>query len=285
MAIFELLDVYIPIAGTTLLVSLLLSHKKNNTNIKLNICIFSYIFFIIISLFGIKEILIPYTQKKPSIISAPTNAPEAIVLKEFDQLPLLSSKKGMILQNDVECLVFGTIAQQNPTSYLAQKMFFRGFNQKNQPFALFAEYAKIIDKKIILYKATIFINNKNTLIPSNSLAKNYILPLSFEINPLFDSWNTTDLRNIRLLPIITHNAFSQSFVVPIILAIAQYILSFITLCIISSIGIALKNSLSFKELDSIGSLAILICSYPFTLLLFYYLSLLTQVGFQYFIKI
>ncbi len=229
--------------------------------------------------------LIPYTQTKPSIESAPGDAPKAIVLKEFDQIAFLPSKKGMILQNNVECLIFGTIAQQNSNSYLIQKVFFGGVNTQQTPFSLFAEHAKIINKTIILYKATLFIKSNNTLIPSNSLPKNYMLPLSFEINPLFDSWHTTNLKYIKLLPIITHNAFSRSFILPIFLAISQYILSFITLFIISAIGVGLKNSLSFKGIDSIGSSVVLICSYPFTLLIYYYLSLLIQVGIHYLITI
>ena len=266
------------------MVSLLLPQKKIKNKGVLTFNNFIYIIFIIVSSFGIRELLIPYTQTKPSVVSAPSNAPQAIILKEFDQIAHLPSKKGMILQNDVECLIFGTIAQQNSNSYLVQKVFFGGINHQQTPFSLFAEHAKIINKTIILYKATLFIKSNNTLIPSNSLPKNYMLPLSFEINPLFDSWNTTDLKDIKLLPIITHNAYSQSFVLPIILAISQYILSFITLFIISAIGMGLRNSLSFKGIDSIGSFVVLICSYPFTLLIYYYLSLLIQVGVHYLIK-
>lgn len=280
-----MLDIYTPIAGTTLLIALLLPQKKIGNKKVLAFHVFIYIVFIITLSFGIRELLIPYTQTKISVVSAPSDAPMAIILKEFDQVAHLPSKKGMILQNDVECLIFGTIARQNSNSYLVQKVFFGGINHQQTPFYLFAEHAKIIDRTIILYKATIFIKSNNTLIPSNSLSKNYMLPLSFEINPLFDSWNATNLKHIKLLPIITHNAYSRSFVLPIILAISQYILSFITLLIISSIGMGLRNSLSFKGIDSIGSLVVLICSYPFTLLIYYYLSLLIQVGVHYSLKI
>ena len=280
-----MLDIYTPIVGSTLLVSLLLPQKKIKSKGILSFHVFIYIIFIIASSFGIRELLIPYTQTKPSVVSAPADAPEAIILKEFDQVEHLPSKKGMILQNDVDCLIFGTVARQNPNSYLVQKVFFGGMNHSQTPFYLFAEHAKIINKTIILYKATLFIKSNNTLIPSNSLPKNYMLPLSFEINPLFDSWNTTDLKYIKLLPIITHSAFSRSFILPIVLAISQYILSFITLFIIAAIGMGLRSSLSFKGIDSIGSLVVLICSYPFTLLIYYYLSLLIQVGIHYLITI
>ena len=280
-----MLDIYIPIAGSTLLLSLLLPQKKISNKKLLSFHVFVYIIFIITLSFGIRELLIPYTQTKITVASAPADAPEAIILKEFDQVEHLPTKKGMILQNDSECLIFGTIARQNNNSYLVQKVFFGGMNHQQTPFYLFAEHSKIIDKSIILYKATLFVKSNNTLIPSNSLPKNYMLPLSFEINPLFDSWNATNLKDIKLLPIITHNAYSRSFVLPIILAISQYILGFITLLIIASIGMGLRNSLSFKGADSIGSFVVLICSYPFTLLIYYYLSLLIQVVVHYLIKI
>lgn len=269
-----LLDFYIPISGTCLLISFLI--PKNEKKSLLFLQCFFYILFLIGIQFGIKEILIPYLDKTPSITPAPSNAPMKIILKEFEQIPNLPTKTGMVVKSSSKYFIFGTISQQNPTSYLIQNVFIGGIKKSNLTISLFARHAKTIQNTIILYKANIFTTSNNMLIPSHTLPKNYALPIPFDISSLYDLWNTTDPKDIKLIPILMNKNFSSSFSLPIKLALFQYHTGFITLLIIGALGIACKNLLSFKNSNIIGSTGILICSYPFVLLLFYYLLLIAQ---------
>ncbi len=270
--LIECLDYYITIAGTVLLISFLLPGKKS----KLFIISVFYSIFVISLQFGLKEVVYPRLKPTPQIAPAELESPYTVVLKEFETIDTLPQKNGIILKNSNLCFVFGTVAQQNPSSYLVKNAFFK---DQGGNF-LISEYAKVIDNKIILYKSTAFKNQTTTNLP-----KNYLLALPFDMESFFNLWNTTDPRYIEVLPILVNHSFSQSFILPIALALSQYLLSFILLIIIGIVATSFYGQLSFKNAHVFGSLATIICSYPFVLLIHYYLSLIVHTIVHYIIKI
>ncbi|MGL4677504.1 MAG: hypothetical protein ACRCWI_07555 [Brevinema sp.] len=267
-ALSSTLDSYIPIAGTTLLITFLIPIKsKHLIATGLLYCI------LIISLqFVIKDVLLPYTKTKPQIVAEDLNTPYSIVLQEFEHISSLPYKNGMLIQNSDMCFIFGTIAQQNPSSYLIKNVFFKTQVPGQQALSLFSEYAKIIDNQIIFYQASFSQQKK----PPQDLPKNYFLPLPFNIYSFFELWNTSDPRQIELLPIILYRSFSQSFTLPILLALSYYLIGFILLLIVCTIATSISGYLAFNKLKFVGSTAILVCSYPFVLLMYYYLLLIAQ---------
>lgn len=266
-AIIAGLDFYIPIACTILLLSFLM--PSSYTYAQLFNIGFLYSIIVIAGIFGTKEILLPKIKPQQNIQSQQINTPYAIVLKEFESVSTLPSKKGLILKNQELCFVFGTATQQNPNSYLLQNVFFKATNG----VSLFSDYAKIIDNQIVLYKAVIFQEN-NT---KKSLPKNYLLPLPFDMRSFFNIWNNNDPKHIELLPVISNNMFNNAMLPTILTAFMYYIVGFITLLSICIIATSFGNTLKFTPTGMIGILAIIIVSYPFVLLFHEYINLLATI--------
>ncbi|MGL5955886.1 MAG: hypothetical protein ACRC0X_04695 [Brevinema sp.] len=261
-ALLQTLDIYIPIAGTVLLISFLLPIRTTH----LITIGFLYSILIIGLQFGIKDILLPYTKAKTQISTEKID--NQLVSQEFEYMDTLPYKYGIVIQNADMCFMFGITAQQNSSSYLIKNVFFKTQLKGQQSFSLFSEYAKIISNQIIFYEAKI---------PQDpQQPKNYLLPLPFDMYSFFHTWNTTDPRHIELVPIILNRSFSQSFILPIILAITQYLIGFVLLLIIGTIATSISSSLSFNKLGILGSVAVLVCSYPLVLLIYNYLLLITQ---------
>ena len=277
------LDFYIPLAGTSLFVAIVI--KQTRESRFLFISCFFYILFLVGVQFGIKEVLIPFLEKTPIITPAPVDASMKIILQEFETIDELPSKRGLVVQHNNGCFVFGTIAQQNPSSYLVQNAFIGNLSQSSQRYALYARHGKIIDRKIVLYKATIFLVSNDVFTPVKDLPKNYTIPIPFDVRAFFDLWGVTDPKNIKLIPIIINRLYTGTFALPILLALSYYLIGLVSLLIIATIAIAFKNTVSFKGVGILGDIAVLVCSYPLVLLLFYYLSLITEAIIHYNIKI
>ncbi len=265
-ALLDSLDYYTPIAGTVLLILFSLKRKKSS---KLFIAGILYSISVIALQFGLKEIVYPKIKTVPYVTTSPIDAPYNIAIMEFEDMEFLPQKLGMILQNSDSSFVFGTIAQQNLTSYIVKNVFFkdRGGNE------LFAKYAKIVNNQIILYNAS----SKNTQ------PKNYLLPLPFNMESSFNVWGTTEPKYIELIPIFLNSSFSQSLT--IILALSQYLLSFILLLIVGIIAASFRGQLQFDNLQILGAFVTVTCSYPLVLLMYYYLSLVIELFLNHTIKI
>ncbi len=265
-ALLDSLDYYTPIAGTVLLILFSLKRKKSS---KLFIAGILYSISVIALQFGLKEIVYPKIKTVPYVTTSPIDAPYNIAIIEFEDMEFLPQKLGMILQNSDSSFILGTIAQQNPTSYIVKNVFFkdRGGNE------LFAKYAKIVDNQIILYNAS----------SKNSQPKNYLLPLPFNMESSFNVWGTTEPKYIELIPIFLNSSFSQSLT--IILALSQYLLSFILLFIVGIIAASFRGQLQFDNLQILGAFVTVTCSYPLVLLMYYYLSLVIELFLNHTIKI
>ncbi len=269
IALLNSLDYYTPIAGTVLLVLFSLKRKKSS---RLFVAGILYSIFVIALQFGLKEVVYPKIKTVPYITTSNIDAPYNIASMEFEDMEFLPQKNGMILQDSEVSFVFGTIAQQNPSSYIVKNAFFKDHSGN----ALFAEHAKIVNNQIILYDSS---NQKNT----NHAPKNYLLPLPFDMESSFNVWGVTDPKHIELIPILMNSSLSQSLA--IILALSQYLLSFILLFIVGILAASLRGQLQFDNLQILGAFVAITCSYPFVLLIYYYLSLVIQLFLNHTIKI
>lgn len=271
--------IYIPVFGTFFLITLLMRKKRR---ISVFLC-YLYIILIMLSYLCFREYLVPWIKERTNYYAEENNT-EVIFLEEFDDFNKFPIQIGVILEKNKNLYSFGRVAKLNRKTYLISNIVLEIGNLNQNRQVIYSQYGKIADNKLILYKAIVNKFNKNSLYIAKELPKNYILPVPFHMESIFDLWNAKNLDNIRILPIIMYNTFEQSMLHPIISVLGIYLSGFILLCVLCSIGVALYHSIRFTRLQIIGAIAVLISLYPLIFLLYYYVSLLIQFCINLFVK-
>jgi len=268
--IYLVLELFIPISATALILFLLL----NKINNKDRILLFFYIIFLILIDFSLREFLLPTLDSSYSHSSLLINNPQKNINKIFKDITKLPFKKGIIFQNPTNSYSFGIVALQNPHSYLLKNILYSSSDTKK--YSLYAQYGQISNNKLILYNSKLFIEKNGKLIPSERPQKNYEIPLSFDIDTLFNLWNIQDTNKLQLIPILFNNYYFKDFPITILIVLSRYITGFLFLLIIYILGLSCQNYISFKGLQIIGNLCLIICIFPIVLSIYYYILILLQ---------
>lgn len=195
--------------------------------------------------------------------------PETKTPALFENIYEFPLKKGIIIQNDISCFSFGVTARFGEGKYLIKNVFFRSNIPSEENYSLYAEYGKIIDRKLILYKGSLIKDNK--FIPSE---KNYEVPLSFNSDLIFDLWNENNKINLKTALPSLHSL--TPFRLPILLLLGSYAVNLMILLIISSIALAAQNLAVFTKGSFLGIIASYITVYHLCLLLSFYGSIIMQ---------
>ncbi len=256
-------NTYIPALGGTAMLILAVIFKPG-------LSIFFYILFVVGVQFTWQEVVLPAARPIPNIYSAPLDAPVKDVEEEIGNMVVLPQKNGIIMSNHNSYFAFGVTAMQNKNAFIIKDAFFRNIIPQKPDLVLFAEYAKVQGNSIALYNAV----NSESPTP-----KSYVLPLAFDMYTYFDI--SSDYQKIDLLDkFIDHPPEYRKSVA---LAIAQYFVCFIFLCVMGIISASYRNILKFRQAQWIGAIAFFVCSYPLVSLLYEYLLLITINIINYFV--
>ncbi|MGL4561755.1 MAG: hypothetical protein ACRCV0_05670 [Brevinema sp.] len=241
---------FIPLSGTALFISLF--HK---TNYKSSIfwCLLFSLMVICVHFF--------FNNKSQTYKDIP-------IEKTFENINQFPQKKGVVIQDSINCISFGIMARVDEGIYLIENAFFHSHRKDEKDYSLLAKYAKITNNQLILYKTDI-LTDKQII----NTAKNYETYISFDADLVFELWN--ERTSINLQKALPYLIYLKEFRKMMLLFTAEYLVCFIVILIMGALGLVAQNRGIFTKTSWIGILASYFTSYVVaSLLLFYGLILL-----------
>ncbi|MGL4394777.1 MAG: hypothetical protein ACRCS8_06105 [Brevinema sp.] len=241
---------FFPIAGASLFISLITFSRTKSS-------LFSCLIFSIVVV-GMYFVL----NTNPRTYKNNQNA----TFSDFHTLP---QKKGIVVQNSVNCISFGVIARADKGNYLIKNAFYRSKRIGDEGVSFFAPTAKIINNQLTLYNTYILTENKIT-----NPKKNFETSISFDSDVLFELWNETDRINVsKALPYLNSLV---AFRKVIFLSLGEYLAGFFMLLFLASIGLTFQNTAVFHYKNALGIAASYSIGYILASMMLFYGSLLVQ---------
>ncbi|MGL4388228.1 MAG: hypothetical protein ACRCTJ_02395 [Brevinema sp.] len=188
----------------------------------------------------------------------------------FEELTNLPQKKGVVIQDNINCISFGIMGRASEGIYLVKNVFYHSKKTGGENYSFFSSYAKIINNRLILYKPYI-LTEKKIVQPQ----KNFETSISFNPDIIFNLWDEYDRINFKKA--LPYFRYLNSFKSVLFLSLGKYLIGFIMILLIACIGLTFQNTAIFTYKNWIGILASYVIAFIFSSLILFYGSLFVQM--------